>query len=589
MRHISFFFIFIFLTIGSFAQTFSGALEKQPVAVGEPFMIEYTLQGGIGINFVMPDYDKSAFFLIEENQAEQMIETNGRRSFSTTFALTFKPLQPGHHTFSPATVTIDGIHRKLRSNALELDVENSKGFNQQQPQVTQVNPQTPQQGTSSSEDVVLIAVPSKRTAYLGEPILLTYKLLTRKNLTQPQVTDNPQYAGFWRDDLETKASKGQVEMYQGKRFTSYEVKREFLYPQKSGDLLIPTFGLQVEMESREQSWLEKMLGAPALHESVQVNSQPLTIQVKPLPTSSQPTHFNGWVGNFKADFLLLNNPTKVGEPLQVNVTLVGKGNLRMTTPPKWEVGSDFESYEPEAEDHLHKETHDITGFRVFKYSFIPNKVGDFTLPPLKLYFFDYEQNKYDSIVSPSYAVNVLENPDIASSFQNEKMSKSDSLQFQSNMPVTDLQNWKGESPAYFWVWAVLGNLLLGFIGIFFYEKRKATRQLAAKNAFELWEKAQVLLQKAQQEMANPNSDIFYENLLFALKTALQHFLQLPNLSFNKTEIIAKLQEKNIEHTLIESILAIWQNCESALFGKVNVAAEKQDLYENTKKVILKLK
>lgn len=589
MRHISFFFIYIFLIINSFAQTFSGALEKQPVAVGEPFMIEYTLQGGIGINFVMPDYDKSAFFLIEENQAQQMIETNGRRSVSTTFALTFKPLQPGHHTFSPATVTIDGIHRKLRSNSLEVEVENSKGFNQQQPQLTQVNPQTPQQGTSTSEDVVLIAVPSKTNTYLGEPILLTYKLLTRKNLTQPQVTDNPQYAGFWRDDLETKASKGQVEMYQGKRFTSYEVKREFLYPQKSGDLVIPTFGLQVEMQTREQSWIEKMLGAPALHESVQVNSQPLTIHVKPLPTASQPTNFNGWVGNFKADFALLNNPTKVGEPIQVNVTLTGKGNLRMTTPPKWEVGNDFESYEPETEDHLQKETHTISGFRVFKYSLIPNKAGDFTLPPIKLYFFDYEQHKYDSIISPSYTVKVAENPNVASSSSNEKINKSDDPQFHGNMPVGDLQNWKGESPAYFWLWAVLGNLALGFAGIIFYQKRKATRQLAAKNAFELWEKAQTLLQKAQQEMANPNSDIFYENLLFSLKIALQHFLQLPHLSFTKAEIVEKLQEKKVDNTLIESILEIWQTCESALFGKKNTAVEKQDLYENVKQVVVKLK
>ncbi len=581
------FVIYIFLLQNIFAQTFSGALENQPVSVGEPFMIEYTLQDATGVNFVMPDYDKNVFFLMEQNQAQQVIETNGKRTVSMTFALTFKPLQPGHHLFSPATVTIDGIHKKLRSNPLEVEVENAKGLNQSSQ--TQPNPQTPQTGSSSSEDVVLIAVPSKTTAYLGEPILLTYKLLTRKNLTQPQVTDNPQYTGFWRDDLETKASQAQVENYEGKRFTAYEVKRELLYPQKNGDLTIPTFGLQVEMQLGGQSLIERLLGTSPRQQTVQVNSQPLTIHVKPLPTTNQPTNFTGWVGDFRADFLLLDNSCKVGEPLQLNVTLTGKGNLRMTTPPKWEVGSDFESYEPEAEDYLHKETHDITGFRIFKYSLIPNKAGDFTLPPLKLYFFDYEANRYDSILSPSYTVKVLENKNITFSTDSPPTNKSDSLPFHNNMPVSNSQNWKSESPSFFWLWAVLGNVVLGIFAIFFYEKRKSSHALSQKNTFEIWGKANVYLKTAEMEMGNPQTDVFYENILFALKTALQHFLKLPNLSFNKTEIKTKLQAKQVTPELLENILAVWQHCESALFGKNTHFLAKKELYEQTQQLIRQLK
>ena len=60
-----------------------------------------------------------------------------------------------------------------------------------------------------------------------------------------------------------------------------------------------------------------------------VESNPLTIDVKPLPSTGKPLDFSGAVGSFNMASEIDRTELKSNEPINLKVTISGKGNLEL--------------------------------------------------------------------------------------------------------------------------------------------------------------------------------------------------------------------------------------------------------------------
>jgi hypothetical protein len=106
-----------------------------------------------------------------------------------------------------------------------------------------------------------------------------------------------------------------------------------LYPLEAGAKKIEPFKIELDAEvpTGRRDWFgeyEMRLIQKSLSTGVQ------TINVKALPENNKPSSFTGAVGNF--DFKVVPSKTtlKAGESLDLEVSVSGKGNLKLFNLPK---------------------------------------------------------------------------------------------------------------------------------------------------------------------------------------------------------------------------------------------------------------
>src|SRR5690606_22269764 len=132
-----------------------------------------------------------------------------------------------------------------------------------------------------------------------------------------------------------------------------------LYPQKSGQLklepLLVNATLQVPT-GRNRFGMVNYVAEDKL-----LSSGTRTINVKPLPETGKPDDFTGAVGSFDFSVTPSKTSLETGESLQLDVTVSGKGNLKLFTLPKPVVPSTLEMYDPEHKENVNVPITGMTG------------------------------------------------------------------------------------------------------------------------------------------------------------------------------------------------------------------------------------
>ncbi len=137
-----------------------------------------------------------------------------------------------------------------------------------------------------------------------------------------------------------------------------------------------------------------------------VDSDPVTIAVRPLPKAGELPGFTGGIGNFTIDPpALTTNRLRVGEPVRLTVRVRGQGNLGRLLPPtptfsrEWQVLSENSETPPQEIR--------ARGFVTFSYSLIPMSVATQNTPELPFSFFDPTHAIYVDLTIPSIRVTVM--------------------------------------------------------------------------------------------------------------------------------------------------------------------------------------
>jgi hypothetical protein len=268
-------------------------------------------------------------------------------------------------------------------------------------------------GQSHSDDpgkaTFVRAYISKTSCYLGEPIVLTYKLYSCVQAST-DILSLPLLNGFSTTIIDDIASVNPArEQVEGRIFEVYELKKILLTPVISGRLTIGPMEAEHTILSKPRivpdqsnsgsvsdlvAQLSDTDDSPAKPTIVKSYSNPLEIEVRDLPDFNSASIQPSSVGIFSINGNILSKKISAGSPFEVRFILKGKGNLSTTDSPAIEWPAGVTVIDVQETENRPAAT---AGFRVSRslvYTVSSAVAGTLVIPGARFVFFDPALNKY---------------------------------------------------------------------------------------------------------------------------------------------------------------------------------------------------
>ena len=136
-----------------------------------------------------------------------------------------------------------------------------------------------------------------------------------------------------------------------------------------------------------------------------LTSEPLEVDVRPLPEEGRPPEFGGAIGRFQMTATAAPASVAVGDPVTLTITVEGSGNFDRVTAPVIPAEAGWKSY-PASATFAAADATGIRGTKKFAMAIVPER-GDLTATPaLSLAVFDPEAGRYETLTAPSIPIAV---------------------------------------------------------------------------------------------------------------------------------------------------------------------------------------
>ena len=282
---------------------------KKQVVVGERFQVVFEANAE-GKNFQAPTFEGLTVVggpFTSTSSSFSMVNGSMSHSVKVTYTFALQAYQEGTFRVGAATLTVKG--NKISSEPFEIKVLPDDGSNSGNSGGgygnyggSQGGQGGQQQNTNdpdvSGKDLFLRVVPSKRSAYVGEQVVLTYKLYTKVPVSSLSVEKMPSYAGFWTKDVSDNndgSLRQSSEYINGIEYTSAEIQKIVVVPQRSGKLSLEPMTIeciaQIRTESnnrRSNDPFDIFFNDPFFNRNIanvrkELSSQSFSLDVKNLP------------------------------------------------------------------------------------------------------------------------------------------------------------------------------------------------------------------------------------------------------------------------------------------------------------------
>jgi hypothetical protein len=319
---------------------------------------------------------------------------NGRAESYTEWKIVLAPRKMGKLLIP--SFTIDGNI----SDAIEITVEK----------------QSSQSRAMGSEPVTVEIETNKDSVYVQEQIILTIKLITTVSLSGAQL-DPLTIADTFITELDEKNYKTNI----NNKPALIVEKRFAIYPLKSGALTIPALRYQVQIDDGDM--FSRIYGNNN-------NILRLMTDEKTLDIKAAPTDQTNWL---PADNLHISehwsiglDNLKVGEPVSRTVTITAQGLTAAQIPPLATLNIDgLTFYQDQAQTDDQKNPKGNQGSRIETTAIIPNKTGKFTLPEIKINWWNTKTQSYEVASLPAVTLNVTSGGNQLSSDQQNNNQTED--------------------------------------------------------------------------------------------------------------------------------------------------------------------
>lgn len=137
-----------------------------------------------------------------------------------------------------------------------------------------------------------------------------------------------------------------------------------------------------------------------------VDSEPLLLNVRPLPEAGRPDSFNGAIGSFLVDSPVLStNRLRAGDLLSMVVVVRGRGNLDRLTPPPVPVSPQWQVLPARREQAMPAVIRQ-RGFVALEYRLVPLDPGITATPVIPFSAFDPVAGAYADLTIPAVPLKV---------------------------------------------------------------------------------------------------------------------------------------------------------------------------------------
>jgi len=583
----------------AFAQKFTATASKTKVAVGETFQLTFSLNAN-GTNFKMPALNEFDVYS-GPNQSTSMSFVNGAMSQSITLSYIIAAKKEGKVTITPASVIVNGAN--VQSNSLVIEVvkggtttnPNQNSQNQQQ------NPSSPSNEGIGDNLFVRTSV-NKTKAFQGEQITVTHKVYTRYQLRGFQDIKFPDYTGFWSQDVPSNNQQIQVsnENVDGVVYSVAELKKTFIFPQRSGKLQIEPMKVEVvvrkQSNKRPRDIFDQFFGGGYEDATYSVKSKPIIIEVTPLPEANKPANFAGAVGDFSFKAEVNKDKVKANDAINLTVTINGKGNIKLVDPLKINFPEDFETYDAKTKDNISTTASGVSGSKTFDYLAIPRHEGDYKIEPISFSYFDPEKKQYITLPSPEFKIHVDKGKDGDSganvfnprSKEDVKVLGNDIRYIKTkNIQLMPRGNYFFGSAAFYLLLII--PFFLFFLFIFIrrkhIEKNNDSVAVKSRKATRMAKKQLVL---AEKHLNANNKEQFYVEIFKALHGYTGNKFNIPTANLNKDNIADSMRQREISEATIQQLMSTLDNCEFAHYAPSAASGDLKGIYNNTVELITKI-
>lgn len=576
----------------SVAQKLTASAPSQ-VQVGQRFQVTWELNAN-GSNFVAPEI--TGFQVLSgPNQSTSMQFINGSMSQSISYSYILVAPAVGEFNIGAAKIKVgNGV---ISSNELNIKVLQGSTQSNNQGGGTQQKAQTQSNGSSGSDLFARVEV-SKRSAYLGEKIVVDLKIYSRVTMVNFQDWKMPSFEGFWtKETTSDQQIQLQNEVVDGVMYQTGLIKQLIIYPQKSGELTIDPMELSVIVRERAsgrgRSVFDQFFGG--YEDSKRpVKSNSVKINVKPYP-AGKPGDFSGLTGNLNMKATLDKTQTKSNEAVNLKVTVSGDGNLLQLQPLDIEFPPDIEVYDPKTNDNIKVSSSGISGSRTFEYVLIPRYAGEFQVGPFSFSYFDAAAGQFKTVTQEAFdlivekgdgedagpsSVNIANKEDIRLIGSDIRYIK------QGQYPTENGTSIFYRSVPFFAALVVPFLFFILLIGYVEFQKAqgKDIARLRSKKATSLAKKR---LTKAKKLWDDNQTASFYEEVFKALSGYAADKFSIPTSALSKDKIRSVLAAKNVPDETVNSFIGVLDKTEFARFAP---GADKQmgSVYEEALSAIVKV-
>ena len=574
---------------------------KKQVAVGEQFQVSYELNCD-GKDFKTPNFTNFEIIggpFTSTSSSVQIINGSVTRTNTQTFSFHLRAIKEGVYTIPPASITVD--KKKITSEPCEINVIASASSSSIS---NETNNNT--KNNIGTKDVFLKATPNKKKVYQGEQILLTYNIYYTIPISQLSVSKSPSYSGFWTKDItENDGSLQQSStIIDGQQYNVATIKEIVLFPQKSGNLIIDPLDLTCVAQIRQQrnrsygydpfeDFFSDVMGSSYTNVRKDIKSQPITIEVEPLPTANKPESFQGAVGQFTFTSKIDKNELKVNDAFTLTLTVSGKGNIELLELPKPVFPPDFEVYDPKTSTTVKNNNMGIYGSKKAEYIIIPRVSGDFTLEDIEFSYFNPSLKKYETLKSDIHTIQVQKGANTNSSAiytpgqADIKYLGNDIRHINvSNNTLSITGTTFFMSTAYIIIIALMAVIFIVTLIIYKRVNKFNKNQVLVKNK-QATKIAKKRLNNAHNYLISNNQNSFYEEFSQALWGYISDKLNISRSQLSMNSVKEIMLSKNVSEEIVNEFVELLNNCEFARFAPGDSNKKMDELYNKGIELITK--
>ena len=297
------------------------------------------------------------------------------------------------------------------------------------------------------KNIFVTATLTKSKCYLGEPILLTYKLYSCLE-SSSTIQRRPSLLGFIAHEIDPDNAMPEYRKIDGKNYRTFTIQQLQLISVKEGEAMIDPIVVDNSIRyKKDNGQTDKYSGL--------VSGEKLSLMVAPLPSKGRPSGFSGAVGDFTISSAVKSFSFASNENNVLEIAIHGTGNFSNFSIPEIDWPAGVEPYPASERSDIRQNIFPPKGSKFFLIPFTA-KVGTYTIPPVAISFFDPAKKSYTTVQSNAIEIKAL--PPI-------------------QMPAVvtgKIKNKQKEIPAYYWGLSVVALLVI--TGLIIRLRRKARTQ-----------------------------------------------------------------------------------------------------------------
>jgi hypothetical protein len=371
-------FLLMITGLNVYAGNLTASVDRDVLGLEETFTLVLRYDEQINTT---PDYEllRKDFDILNTQSGTQMSIINGNMEASTEWKIALAPKRIGKLLIP--SFTIDGAI----SDAIEMTIEGKS--------------KSPK---NTDNNVTVEVETSKDTSYVQEQIIVTLRLYTTVGLNGVDV--QPLQV---KDALVVNIDEKQYQTKINGRPGAVVETRYAVFPQQSGELIIPSMLYQVSINSGQRDLWDRFYGN-SQNNILRLRTDEQRINVLPAPAS---VSAGDWLPalnvSLSEHWSTSLDSLKIGEPITRSITIKADGlTAGQINPLQLAPIDGLTFYNDQAQTDDQKSANGVEGSRIETIAIVPTKAGHFTLPEIKLNWWDTKTNSIRTATLPAVSLTV---------------------------------------------------------------------------------------------------------------------------------------------------------------------------------------